>query len=106
MTTLSSGCRETSRSFIPPEKIYRILVSQRFEQSLHPLQEKVVFVPSIKEKVEFSYKDEHGNPQTFSIPNLSIPNYQSILEELFQNRVCQDQPIYTHMTRLPLPESE
>lgn len=103
--TALDGCKETFRKKVSPENIQHVLISNKFRQKFNAL-EKVLFVPEENSHIYFSYLDENGDPHSIPIPEVSIPNYQSFLLKYARDRNLKDQPLYTHMTRLPLHEED
>lgn len=99
------GCQETGRKKILPGKISHIYIPLKHNGEFSHLDtDKIVFVDSLMEPVEFTfcYKDESDLPKQITIKKgIIIPNYIGILRQLSSERNLKNNPLYTHMTRLP-----
>lgn len=94
------GCKEVGRPHIPPDQIDVVFISDRVVGKT-PFS-KVVPVPSTSMTINFSYKDEQGNPQTLNkLGPIEVPDYREALLKLSETRgLLSKRPLYTHMTRL------
>ncbi|GAB5412329.1 MAG: hypothetical protein ChlgKO_14430 [Chlamydiales bacterium] len=95
------GCKEVSRGYISADKIVRVYISEKIIGDTG--DPRIIRIPFVLEDFNFCYKDEKGNPQIIKkLGPVYIPNYQKVLEDLISdlNRNLEENPIYTHMTRL------
>jgi len=99
----TTAFRETRREKVLPGKLIRVLIPEKHKENLKNLKnEKILFVESKKAKFSISYKDNLENIvscETFE--EITVPDYETLLTEIYNEDFLNKAVMYTHITRLP-----